>query len=55
MYDYATRYEKGEVDSYHKYFQILNENGAHRLKFDCMMKVEEFEKITEQIDDFLES
>ena len=49
------RYKKGQVDGHHKYFKLLEEAGAHRLHFECMMKHEDFEKMTEQLDEFLES
>ena len=54
-HDYCMRYKKGEIDSYNKYLHLLEESGAHRLLHEAMMRNEDFEKMTDCIDEFLES
>ena len=54
-HDFAMRYFKGKVDSPNSYFKLLEENGAYRLLFEAVERSDDFEKITEHLDDFLQT
>ena len=52
MYDFAKRYEKGDVDSTEDYFSLLKEKGAEELFLKALMRRDDFEKMAEHLDDF---
>ncbi|MEC8429324.1 MAG: hypothetical protein VXZ35_12890, partial [Pseudomonadota bacterium] len=54
-HDYAMRYLKGKLDSTKEYYDALMENGAYRLFFEALERSEDFEKITEHLDDYLQA
>ena len=54
-FDFATRYENGDVESSDKYFVLLKEAGAKSLWLKALQRREEFEKMSEHLDDFFQS
>ena len=54
-HDFSMRYFKGQVDSTQKYYQLLQESGAHRLFFEALDRSDDFDKMTEHLDDFLQA
>ena len=54
IHDFAMRYEAGDIDSPDKYFHLLREAGAKRCWLEAMMKREDFDKMADNMDDFLQ-
>ena len=54
-HDFSMRYFKGEIDSTQSYFKLLQEKGAYRLFFDAVERSDDFDKMAEHLDDFMQS
>ena len=53
LYDFGSRYKKGEIEDLESYFEHLDKTGCDKVLFDAGMRREEFEKLSEFIDDLL--
>ena len=49
------RYKQGEIESIDKYFKFLDDKGADRLFFEGLMNQGDFEKMRENLDEYLQA
>ena len=49
------RYKLGEVNTTDSYFSLLESHGADRLFLEAIMKRDDFEKMAEHLDDYLQA
>ena len=49
------RYKQGDIESADKYFKFIEDQAADKLLFEAIKRKDEFEKLAENLDDYLQA